>query len=219
MLRDQSLRWLTGGLFLVSSLVCFAQQKGQPKPSSEPKFNLPGSTPTPSPAATPAPAPARPADKTPEEKPAKERVPVKLDIKKFGRPEGKELDVSYRYYLWSDGDGWHLRSCCRDGYHATFKGEITLTNGGTFEKFRTIELEKKGKYPDAWQVSEDRTKLEFVINSSDHPDGFDFTVKGKDATIVFDLKAQGKEQPKRIFIGHDNLHPPSAYFEFPADHD
>ena len=142
---------------------------------------------------------------------------MKLDIKRSGRPEDKELNVSSRYYLWSDPDGWHIRSCCKDGYFATFKGEIAL-NGGTFEKFRTIELERKGKHPDAWQVSADRTKLEFVINSSDHPDGFDFTVKGKDATVTFDLKVGGKEQPKRIFIGHDNLHPPKAYFEFPAKH-
>ncbi|HVJ67679.1 MAG TPA: hypothetical protein VM510_06840, partial [Caulifigura sp.] len=205
-------------LIVLTSSLSHAQQKGQPKPPAAPKFALPGTTPAPAPGTPPA-APEKPADKKNDPKPEKERVPVKLDIKKFGRPEGKELDVSSRYYLWSDGDGWHLRSCCKDGYFATFKGEIRLTNGGTFEKFRTIELERKGQHPDAWQVSEDRTKLEFVINSSDHPDGFDFTVKGKEATVIFDLKVSGKEQPKRIFIGHDNLHPPSAYFEFPAKHD
>ena len=185
----------------------------------KPKFALP-----PAPGAAPAAAPAtgnKPAGEAakPEaDQEAKERTPVKLDIKRTGRPEGKELNVPARYYLWSDPDGWHLRSCTKDRFVAKFDGEITL-KGGTFEKFRPIELELKGKHPDAWQVSPDRTQLKFAIQSSDHPDGFDFTVKGRDATVVFDLKVGGKEQPKRIFIGHDNLHPPSGYFEFPAKHD
>jgi hypothetical protein len=200
----------------------------QDKPKKEPTFALPpapGSTPGGAPAAAPggAPAgkpgePAKPGAKKPDAKEEKERVPVKLDIKVSGRPEGKELDVPARYYVWTDPDGWHVRSCCKDKYFATFKGEVTLKNGGTFEKFRPIELERKGAHPDAWEVSADRTKLQFIINSSDHPDGFDFTVKGDEAAVVFDLKVAGKEQPKRIFIGHDNLHPPSAYFEFPANH-
>jgi len=203
---------LTAGVVAISSAA----------PGQEIRQSL---VPTPAPGAAPAAAPAKPgapaAKAAKGEKSApteeKERKPEKLDIKSFGRPEGKELNVSSRYYLWHDGDGWHIRSCCKDGYYATFQGEIEV-KGGTFEKLRTIELEAKGKHPDAWQLSEDRTKLKFIINSSDHPDGFDFTVKGKDATAVFDLKIGNKAQPKRIYIGHDNLHPPTAYFEFPADH-
>lgn len=191
-----------------ASELLFGQEK--------PKFALPPAPGTP-PAARPA-AGSKPAGEAAKPGEAKERTPVKLDIKRKGRPEGKELNVPARYYLWSDPDGWHLRSCTKDGYVAKFNGEITL-KGGTFEKFRPIELEPKGKHPDAWQVSPDRTQLKFAIQSSDHPDGFDFTVKGKDATVVFDLKVGGKEQPKRIFIGHDNLHPSSTYFEFPAKHD
>jgi len=208
MLRNHFLNGVAVCLLVVAT---GASTSAQGKAKKPPTFALP-----PTPGAAPAAPPAAAAE-APKE--AKERVPVKPDFKKSGRPEGKELDVPARYYLWTDPDGWHVRSCCKDRFFATFKGEITLTNGGTFEKFRTIELERKGKHPDAWQVSEDRTKLEFVINSSDHPDGFDFTVKGPaEATVIFDLKVGGKEQPKRIFIGHDNQHPSSAYFEFPASH-
>jgi hypothetical protein len=219
MLRNQRLHCAATCLFIMAAGTL---SHAQDKPKKEPTFALPpvpGSAPAPgaAPAAKPG-APAKPDGNKNDKEPPKDRKPVKLDIKVSGRPEGKELDVSYRYYVWTDPDGWHVRSCCKDKTYATFKGEITLQNGGTFEKFRPIELERKGKHPDAWQVSEDRKKLEFIINSSDHPDGFDFTVKGDDATVVFDLKAGGKEQPKRIFIGHDNLHPPSAYFEFPANH-
>ncbi len=213
MLKNRRILCASGCLFIIAAS---ALSNGQDKtPRKEPMFALP-----PARGQAPAAAPAKPNGQKPAEKEKEEqpRVPVKLDIKRAGRPEGKELNVSTRYYLWSDSDGWHLRSCCKDNYFATFQGEVTLV-GGTFEKFRTIELERKGKHPDAWQVSEDRTKLQYVINSSDHPDGFDFTVKGKDAVVVFDLKIAGKSQPKRIFIGHDNLHPPSNYFEFPAKHD
>jgi hypothetical protein len=203
--------------FVLTTTVVLAQ--GQKKPAKEPMFALPGGTPSVVPGAPPAAKPgASPAAPGKKEEPPKERKPDKLDIKVSGRPEGKELDVPARYYVWTDPDGWHIRSCCKDKFFANFKGEITLKNGGTFEKLRPIELERKGAHPDAWELSADRTKIQFDINSSDHPDGFDFTVKGDDAAIVFDLKVANKDQPRRIFIGHDNLHPPSGYFEFPANH-
>lgn len=213
-----------GGLLMAACAVGHAQNK----PKKEPTFVLPpaaggvpGGTPGAAPGAAPATKPGvadQPGAKTPEEKEVKERVPVKLDIKVSGRPEGKELDVPARYYVWRDPDGWHVRSCCKDGFFDSFQGEITLKDGGKFEKFRPIELERKGKHADLWQVNQERTKLQFVMYSSDQPDGFDFTVKGDDASVVFDLKVREKDQPKRIFIGHDNLHPPSGYFEFPANH-
>jgi len=152
------------------------------------------------------------------EKPAEkevERVPVKLDIKHAGRPLGKELDVSSRYYVWSDPDGWHIRSACKSGYFAGFQGEITAING-TFEKIRPIALEAKGAHPDSWSLNPERNTLKFAMHTGDRPDGFDFTIKGKDASVTFDLKIGNKERAKQIYIGHDNLHPPKAFFEFPA---
>jgi hypothetical protein len=212
MLRNRPICRATTLLIVVAGSVAY----GQGKPKNEPVFTVPGSAPAPAaPAGKPAAAPVKPDAKKEE---PKERKPAKLDIKVSGRPEGKELDVPARYYVWTDPDGWHIRSCCKDRYFANFKGEITLTNGGTFEKLRTIELERKGAHPDAWEISADRTKIRFDINSSDHPDGFDFTIDGDDATVIFDLKVANKEQPKRIFIGRDNLHPPSAFFSFPANH-
>ncbi|QDT56526.1 hypothetical protein Pan44_45810 [Caulifigura coniformis] len=171
------------------------------------------------PYAAPGSKPAAPkeAAEKPAEKKEVERVPVKLDIKHVGRPLGKELDVSSRYYVWSDPDGWHIRSACKSGYFAGFQGEITAING-TFEKIRPIALEAKGAHPDSWLLNPERTTLKFTMHTGDKPDGFDFTIKGKDASLTFDLKIGNKERPKQIFIGYDNLHPPKSFFEFPAKH-
>ncbi len=189
-----------------------------PATSKKPTFALPsaaGQDPSAAPVAGQAAPPAATAAK-PAEKEA-ERVPVKLDIKHSGRPLGKELSVSSRYYLWSDPDGWHIRSACKHGYFAGFQGEITATNG-TFEKIRPIALEVKGTHADSWSLNPERNKLTFVMHTGDKPDGFDFTIKGKDATVTFDLKIGQRANARQIYIGRDNLHPPKAFFEFPAAH-
>ena len=220
MADHQHSRWLLSLGFAFATFAAAPLLTGAPPapPGTDTTLGPLATPPSGQPASAPksaAGAPAKPG--APPAKEPEERKPEQLTLKHSGRPEGKELDVSTRYYLWSDPDGWHLRSCCKDKYYATFKGVVTVT-GGKFAKFRPIELEAKGKHPDAWVVNEDRTRLEYVINSSDHPDGFDFTVAGKDAVLTFDLKVGDKERPKQIYIGHDNLHPKTSFFEVPADH-
>src|SRR5436190_19867708 len=166
MLRNRQLHCVAIALVF---LTAGTSGHGQNKPKSAPTFAIPGAAPAPTPGA-PAAKPAVPASPNTDKKEEapKERKPDKLDIKVSGRPEGKELDVPARYYVWTDPDGWHLRSCCTDKFFANFKGEVTLNGGGTFEKFRPIELERKGAHPDAWELSADRKKIQFDINSSDH---------------------------------------------------
>jgi hypothetical protein len=138
-------------------------------------------------------------------------------LKPRGRPEGKDLDVPARYYVWTDDDGWHLRTAARR--MTRFEGVIRLKQG-SFEKLRAIGLESKGKSPDAWTVNKDRTEIKFDINTAGSFDGFDFTSKNpKDTIVGFELQVAGKSQPQKIFVGKGNAHPPEATFEFPAGTD
>jgi hypothetical protein len=135
-------------------------------------------------------------------------------LKPRGRPEGKELDVPARYYVWTDDDGWHLRTAARR--MTRFEGVIRLKQGN-FEKLRAIGLESKGKFPDTWTVNKERTEIKFDIHTAGSFDGFDFTSKNPKETIVgFDLQVSGKPQPQKIFVGKDNDHPKEASFEFPV---
>jgi len=126
--------------------------------------------------------------------------------------EGKLVDRTARFYLWSDAQGWHLRCAARDRTLIKFTGTLELSDG-EFGKLRPIGLEAKGKVADKWAVDEARRKLEFEIHTSNSFDGFDFTLaKAKSANLTCRLHVNGKPQPHRIFIGKDNRHPAEAAF-------
>lgn len=139
------------------------------------------------------------------------------DLNPRGKPEQDLVKVKdARYFVWQDSEGWHLRTASK----ATVKfiGSVSLTRG-TFGRLRTVGLEKRGRYPDLWEVSPERDRIAFDIFTGGSFDGFDFDVRGKGATIEYELKIskESKAMPKRIFIGRDNVHPAEAKFSFPAD--
>ncbi len=120
-----------------------------------------------------------------------------------------------RYYVWRDSEGWHLRSASQRGRLIRFHGSITLT-GGTFNKLRPVGLERRGSAADSWQVSEDRSRVDFEIKTTSSFDGFDFSVNDRDAYITFDLSMGNRKFLKRIYIGSDGQHPANAEFTLPA---
>jgi hypothetical protein len=131
--------------------------------------------------------------------------------------EGKLTDRPPRYYIWTDPQGWHLRSAAKEGGVIKFEGSIELT-GGEFGKLRPVGLEAKGKFADAWRVDETRRKIDFKIFTSGAFDGFDFTIsKAKDAQVQFDMKIGPNYAPARVFIGKDNAHPKMVPFSLPAE--
>lgn len=139
------------------------------------------------------------------------------DISPQGKPEQKLVKVdTARYFVWQDSEGWHLRTASRG--LVKFTGSITLSSG-TFGKLRTAGLEKKGKYPDQWELNGQRNKVLFEVFTSNSFDGFDFDVRGKEAAVEFELKIgkEARSMPKRIFIGADNAHPEQVKFSFPAE--
>jgi len=144
------------------------------------------------------------------------KTPDGRAISPIGRFSDDLTGSPARYYVWSDREGWHLRTCSRGNVFGKFTGTIKL-NGGTFNRLRQIGLERTGRRRDKWSVSEDRRTITFEIWTTSSFDGFDFDVNGMDSKVEFDLKIGDRKRPGRVFIGSDGLHPTGAKFEFPAE--
>lgn len=131
-----------------------------------------------------------------------------------GRMEGSPTDKPARYYVWHDGEGWHLRSCSR--LVNQFQGTIRVS-GGSIRKCRRIGLDLRGKGADRWSLSKDRRELTFHLFTSTSFDGFDFSVDAPDATVEFELLINDKKMPRRIFIGRNGAHPKDVKFTFSGE--
>ena len=129
-----------------------------------------------------------------------------------GRPEQNLVKVrNARYFVWYDGEGWHLRTASKG--LVKFTGSIQLQGGGTFGRLRPVGLEKKGKNPDGWEVNTERTELRFQIVTGGSFDGFDFDVKTANKSTVQYQLLIGKDAsslPGRIFLGSESKHPPKS---------
>jgi hypothetical protein len=142
---------------------------------------------------------------TTEETPAtKERISAD------GRPEILMIDQSRRYYVWRDGQGWHLRSSSQKTN--TFEGRIVIKNG-IISRCRPIGIDSKGVNADGWRLNRERNSLNFVMNTEKSLDGFDFDIAKEATAIEFDLLIAGERTPKRIFVGKAGKRPSSSHFE------
>lgn len=133
-----------------------------------------------------------------------------------GRPDERLMNQTKRYFIWHDAEGWHLRSASKLG--TDFDGSIRVV-GGTVVKFRPAGAEQRTQNPDRWALNRKRQKVTFAIHTVKSFDGIDFTVDGEATSLQFDLRIDGEELPKRIYIGRDRLNPDAAAFSLPADPD
>lgn len=146
---------------------------------------------------------------------ATEETPAtKETISADGRPENLVSDQSRRYYIWHDGQGWHLRSSSQKTN--TFEGRIVINNG-FISRCRPIGIDSKGVNADAWRMNRERTTLNFVMNTEKSLDGFDFDIAKEATAIEFDLLIAGERTPKRIFVGKAGKHPSSSHFELAVE--
>jgi hypothetical protein len=153
---------------------------------------------------------APPATKT--EKAKTKPGPVE-SIDPVGRPEGKIVKKSARYYIWYDSLGWHLRVTTA-GKARRFHGVIRLPEG-TIESTRSVDLNEK-KNRDFWRYDESKRQLRFEFRAAGGSDGFYF--KTRDASeIVFDLKIDNEHDPKSVFIGHAARNASELPFRLPAE--
>ena len=151
-----------------------------------------------------------------------------------GRPafgEGTELG----YYLWRDGDTWHLR-WTTVGRMRAFAGFVEAS-GGKLKSLKRIDVESESKvlYPGRPRrvvvgprgrahvrggrapvvVSRDQDKIEkdgdsrivFNARTNDDIDGFDFKVDDNVESLRFRLEIDGRPAPNLIEAGKNNYKP------------
>ena len=146
---------------------------------------------------------------------AKPKAKVKAQaLDPWNRPEGSIVDQTARYYVWYDGDGWHLRSTAKG--LRTFSGTVRVKEA-KIKSCVPVGLsdgKQKGK-PDAWRVNEKRSELTYRFRTAAKSDGFDIAVEGE-GTIEFELAIDGEQKPQAIFVGEKKRHPQASPFVLAA---
>ena len=129
-----------------------------------------------------------------------------------GKPEDYKAGDTYRYAVWHDDDGWHMRTTTAKKEHH-FKGAITVKGGKIIE----VKL-VKGDRKDRFVLGPEKHNLIFDFTTDEGEDGLDFRC-GKEAdSIEWNLEIGGedkgpvKKQPGRIFIGKKGEHPDEVPF-------
>jgi hypothetical protein len=157
-----------------------------------------------------------------------------------GRPvfsEGSDLG----YYLWKDGDEWHVRWTTR-GQMRRFTGFVEAT-GGKLKSLKRIDVEKErqviypGRAPNVWVGSRGRvhtsggrrpvtiereqdkidkegdSRIVFSARTNNDIDGFDFKLDKGVAALRFVLEIEGKSFPRLVEIGSTNAKAPKLPLE------
>jgi hypothetical protein len=133
------------------------------------------------------------------------------EINPWNRPEGSIVEKSARFYVWYDGNGWHLRSCSQRArrFHGTIK-----VKDATIKSCAPVGLGKEQK--DAWSVDDARSLLKFDFQTSTKSDGLDIRLQGDSGEMEFELQIDGEKRANFVFIGKEEKHPPRNPFTLPA---
>lgn len=128
------------------------------------------------------------------------------------RPTGNDRLVGKtgRYHIYTDKSGWNVLMTSKGG--VKYNGRVKV-HGGTFARVQAVGFEKN---QDKLAVAANKESLEFEITTAGSFDGIEFTVRGKDAWVEFELLQGGKPRPKRIFIGKSAANPKSNHFAMEA---
>ena len=149
-----------------------------------------------------------------------------------GRPtfaEGSDLG----YYLWRDGDTWHVRWTTR-GAMRNFTGAVE-SSGGKLKSLKRIDVESErkvlypGRAPNVWvgprgrvharggraPVVEERKqdriekdgdyRIVFAAKTNNDIDGFDFKPEAQVTSLRFVLEIDGRRMPRLVEIGRNNV--------------
>lgn len=126
-----------------------------------------------------------------------------------GRPNNYELAEQARFYVWHDGDGWHVRTVGPPKIANGFRGTIRL-HGTKFLKITPVGLDKRN---DEASLSPGKDEFTFKFVTSNKFDGVDFNLdKVEGASIEFEVLLNGGKAPKRVFIGGKAANPKTNHF-------
>jgi hypothetical protein len=157
-----------------------------------------------------------------------------------GKPafkEGRDLG----YYVWSDGDTWHVRWTTM-GARRHFRGTV-VAEGGELKSLKRIDVEterkviRPGRAPHVVRVPRGRVKgvaggrpavvatkvedhiemdgdsrIRFNAQTDDDIDGYDFKVSNDVKTLRFVLEIDGASRAADVEAGRGNKHPPQNPF-------
>lgn len=121
-----------------------------------------------------------------------------------GRPPGFEPDAPAAYWIWQGPQGdWRVRTTTARSLHV-FRGRLHGTTGSVVNVHptRTEFRDRVRRARDGWV---------FDFRSAGHADGFTFATDDN-GCLRFDLQLGGGPEPKRIFVGHDEVQPKSGHF-------
>lgn len=148
--------------------------------------------------------------------------PEKIDAK--GKPKGYKPGLSPRYVIWYDDAGWHFHTTTNTAGATAFTGRIDVVGGKIAIRLDDLgggggpkkgPKAKKGAPP---KVPGPGEKLEtagynftFRVNKGVE-NQFVFHPDPDVTALTFDLKINGKADPKQVFIGANGQHPKDGKF-------
>lgn len=157
-----------------------------------------------------------------------------------GKPDFSEGDET-GYYVWRDGDKWHVRWTTNGTTHR-FSGSV-MAEDGELKSLKRIDVESKSKVVNPGRaprvvygprgrvvgvrggsapVVVNRTqdviekdgdhRIQFSSINNGDIDGFDFKVDKNTASLKFALEIDRRPSPRRIEIGKSNSKPANDPF-------
>ena len=157
----------------------------------------------------------------------------------YGKPAFSE-GVDLGYYIWRDGETWHVRWTTQ-GKLRRFSGSI-IAEGGKLESLKRIDVENErrvlypgraprvfygprgrphlrgGRAPVVVERHQDRiekdgdNRIIFLARTNDDIDGFDFKVSEKVTSLRFTLEIDGQSLPRQVEVGKENRKVPAIPF-------
>lgn len=122
-----------------------------------------------------------------------------------GRPEFAP-GAANGYFVWKDGDGWHVRWTNKG--EKKFRYEGTITTSGSFSRFEAVEKDRKDTIR---KVSDDR--IVFDAQTQGKVDGVNFRTSPDSASVTFDLREDGsRADVEKIRIGRNKERPHKVPF-------
>lgn len=103
------------------------------------------------------------------------------------------------YFIWTDGDGWHLRWTTRGATHR-FSG--AMTTDGAILRFRRVGIERGDT------VRHNGNTVVWDAGNTGYTDGFDFALAASADWLRFSLQIDGRPASlNQIFLGLRGAHP------------
>jgi hypothetical protein len=144
------------------------------------------------------------------------------DLDPVGRPKQFEKGKQNAFAVWEEDGTWNLRTSAKAGEKGKMKrmeytGRVKV-NGDKLIAGDLQGLEKKAKAKDAdWiEMHADGKGFDFQFATfSSNTDGVTFKVGPKAESVTFKLLTAGDNDPKRILIGKNGVHPEKAEFTIP----